>query len=152
MKGFELARKVTDNHLRAGELSAAEKLPAPLRQLMQTLRMLAYHAETGMAASLAPQLDNPVTARSLLKALFRCEASLLPNPAAGTLMVRPAAPSQLRLTYELPSNGGCQQPTSQPHPAETSAQTPDNSNRTLQRSLGMYSTCRLCVCSTIVER
>ncbi|MCY4595314.1 MAG: hypothetical protein OXC19_11035 [Bryobacterales bacterium] len=49
VEGFVLARKVTDQHMRAGELSEPEKLqalPEPLRQLMQTLRLLAYRAET----------------------------------------------------------------------------------------------------------
>ena len=135
VEGFVLARKVTDQHMRAGELSEPEKLqalPEPLRQLMQTLRMLAYRAETCMAAALAPELDNPATARSLLKALFQSEASLLPDPAAGTLTVRlphqasraqdaALAPlleelnrtrtvfpgTQLRLVYELPSSSCC---------------------------------------------
>jgi len=135
VEGFVLARKVTDQHMRAGELSEPEKLqalPEPLRQLMQTLRMLAYRAETCMAAALAPQLDNPATARSLLKALFQSDASLLPDPQAGTLTVRlPHQASraqdaalvplldelnrtrtvfpgtQLRLVYELPSSGCC---------------------------------------------
>lgn len=91
VEGFEVARKVTAEHMRAGDLSEAEQLqalPTPLRQLMHTLRMLAYRAETCMAATLAPELDNPETARSLLKALFQSDASLLPDPQAGTLTVR----------------------------------------------------------------
>ncbi len=91
VEGFEVALKVTDEHMRAGDLSEAEQLqalPTPLRQLMHTLRMLAYRAETCMAATLAPELDNPETARSLLKALFQSDASLLPDPQAGTLTVR----------------------------------------------------------------
>jgi len=136
VEGLALARQVTDKHMRAGELSDPEKLqalPAALRELSQTLRMLAYRAETCMAAALAPQLDNPETARSLLKALFRSPASLLPDPAAGTLTVRllhqasrahdaALAPllaelnatrtvfpgTQLRLVYELPSSDGSQ--------------------------------------------
>ena len=108
-----------------------QTLPTPLRMLMQTLRMLAYRAETAMAASLAPQMDNPETARSLLKALFRSDASLLPDAAAGTLTVRllhqasraqdtALAPllaelnqtrtvfpgTDLRLVYELPPSDG----------------------------------------------
>ena len=86
-----LACEAADQHMRAGELSDEAKLqalPAPLRQLLPTLRMLAYRAETVMAAALAPAPDNPKTVRSLLKALFRSEASLLPDPAAGTLTVR----------------------------------------------------------------
>ena len=134
VEGFAVALQVTDKHMPAGELSDEEKLqtlPAPLRLLMQTLRMLAYRAETAMAASLAPQMDNPETARSLLKALFRSDASLLPDPAAGTLTVRllhqasraqdtALAPllaelnhtrtvfpgTNLRLVYELPPSVG----------------------------------------------
>ncbi len=159
VQGFELARQATDEHMLAGELSEPEKLqalPAPMRQLMQTLRMLAYRAETCMAAVLAPELDNPETARSLLKALFQSDASLLPDPAAGTLTVRllhqasraqdaALAPllaelnqtrtvfpgTQLRLVYEFPSSDDSQRLASQPLPSAASAQTPDNSNRTM---------------------
>ena len=132
--GLQLARKVADKHMRTGELSAPEKLqapPAPLRELMQALCMLAYRTETFMAAALAPHLDNPETARSLLRIVFRSQASLLPDPAAGTLTGRllhqasrapdaALAPlleelnrtrtvfpgTQLRLVYELPSSSG----------------------------------------------
>ena len=65
-----------------------QALPTPLRQLMHTLRMLVYRTETAMAVVLAPELDNPETVRSLLQALFRSDASLLPDPEAGTLTVR----------------------------------------------------------------
>ena len=146
VEGFELARQATDEHMLAGELSESEKLqalPAPMRQLMQTLRMLAYRAETAMAAALAPELDNPETARSLLKALFQSDASLLPDPAAGTLTVRllhqasraqdaALAPllaqlnhtrtvfpgTELRLVYELPSSDDGQRLASQPGPIQ----------------------------------
>jgi hypothetical protein len=159
VQGFELARKATDEHMRAGDLSEPEKLqalPAPLRQLMQTLRMLAYRAETCMAAELAPELDNPETARSLLKALFQSDASLLPDPAAGTLTVRLLHPAsraqdaalapllaelnrtrtvfpgtQLRLVYEFPSSDDSQPLASQPRPSGASAQSRDNLNRTV---------------------
>ena len=159
VKGFELARQATDEHMLAGELSEPEKLqalPAALRQLMQTLRMLAYRAETCMAAALAPELDNPETARSLLKALFQSDASLLPDPAAGTLTVRllhqasraqdaALAPllaelnrtrtvfpgTQLRLVYEFPSSDDSQRLASQPLPSGASAQSRDNSNQTM---------------------
>ena len=39
------------------------------------MAMLAYRAETCMAASLVPQLNSPETVSSLLKALFRSAAS-----------------------------------------------------------------------------
>ena len=51
--------------------------------------MIAYRAESAMALAVAPEMDSPDTARSLLKALFRSDASLRPDPAAGPLTVRP---------------------------------------------------------------
>ena len=65
-----------------------QALPAPLRNLLDTLRLIAYRAETAMAGAVAPELSRPETVRPLLKALFRSDASLLPDPAAGTLTVR----------------------------------------------------------------
>ena len=56
--------------------------------LTDTLRLIAYRAETAMAAAVAPEPGNPDTVRSLLKALIQTDASLPPDPAAGTLTVR----------------------------------------------------------------
>ena len=81
----------SDSHIQARDLPDGEKLqalPAALRQLHDTLRMIAYRAESAMALAVAPELDSPDTARNLLKALFRSDASLRPDPAAGTLTVR----------------------------------------------------------------
>ena len=61
------------SHLQAGQLSETDRLqalPAPLRLLMDTLRMIAYRAERATAPAVRPELDNPDTARSLLKSLF----------------------------------------------------------------------------------
>ena len=91
IQGLLLARKVTDQHILAGELSPEARLqalPQPLRLLLDTLRMLAYRAETAMTTAVAPALDNPDTARSLLKSLFQADASLHPDESAGTLTVR----------------------------------------------------------------
>ena len=91
IEGLVRARQTAAHHVQAGELSEAERLqalPQPLRLLMDTLRMLAYRAETAMATAVAPELDNPQTARSLLKSLFRSDASLHLDEPAGTLTVR----------------------------------------------------------------
>ena len=91
IRGLELARSDVQQHVRAGDLSPEERLqalPAPLRNLLDTLRMIAYRAETAMAGAVAPELSRPENVRPLLQALFRSDASLLPDPAAGTLTVR----------------------------------------------------------------
>ena len=72
--------RTAERHLQA--------LPAPLRQLLDMLRMTACRAATAMAKAVAPALDHPDTARSLLKSVFQGAASLHPDPAAGTLEVR----------------------------------------------------------------
>ena len=91
IQGLLLARKVTDQHILAGELSPEARLqalPQPLRLLLDTLRLLAYRAETAMTTAVAPAPDNPDTARSLLKSLLQADASLHPDESAGTLTVR----------------------------------------------------------------
>ena len=59
-----------------------------MRGLLDAMLMIACRAETRLAAALAPGLSRPETARTLVKALFRTIASILPDPAAGTLRVR----------------------------------------------------------------
>ena len=84
----EFARKRAPEPMRAGDLTAEQKLralPAPLRQCHGTLRMIVYRAESQMAVAVAPSMDSPETARSLLKVLFRSDASLPPGTGAGTL-------------------------------------------------------------------
>jgi len=56
--------------------------------LLDTLKMIAYRAETAMANVLAPLLARPDEARRLLRAIYTTEADLLPDPQAGTLTVR----------------------------------------------------------------
>ena len=77
--------------VRAGALTEERRLqalPEPLRVLTDTLRMIACRAETAMTVTVAPEPGNPDTVRSLLKALFRTDATLPPDPAAGTLTGR----------------------------------------------------------------
>ncbi len=151
IQGLVLARKVTDQHMLAGELSPEARLqalPQPLRLLLDTLRMLAYRAETAMTTAVAPALDNPDTARSLLKSLFQADASLHADESAGTLTVcllhqptraqdRALAPlldelnrtrtvfpgTQLRLVYRMLSDDLPCPASSQPQAASFCSQT-----------------------------
>jgi hypothetical protein len=83
-------RKATEHHI------TIDKLPEKLRfrqlstaskALLDTLKMIAYRAETAMANSLREHLKRPDEARSLLRSLFTTEADLHPDPEAGTLTV-----------------------------------------------------------------
>jgi hypothetical protein len=84
-------RKETPNHITLDELPEEvrfRQLSTQSKHLLDTLKMIAYRAETAMANSLREHLTRPDEARRLLCALYTTEADLLPDPDAGTLTVR----------------------------------------------------------------
>lgn len=84
-------RKETPRHMKMGELPEGERFQqmSPTRkQFIDTIRMMAYRAETAMAILLKEVLARSDDARSLLKQLFNADADLLPNPEEGVLIVR----------------------------------------------------------------
>jgi prepilin-type processing-associated H-X9-DG protein len=84
-------RKGTPRHMKMGELPEGERFQqmSPTRkQFIDTIRMMAYRAETAMAILLKEVMARSDDARSLLKQLFNADADLLPNLEEGVLMVR----------------------------------------------------------------
>lgn len=84
-------RKATPRHIAVSDLPQPDRfqqLSTQSKHLIDTLKMVAYRAETAMAALLREHLAHPDQARSLLQALYRTEADLLPDLEAGTLTVR----------------------------------------------------------------
>jgi hypothetical protein len=84
-------RKQTPHHVTVEELpeeARFRQLSTHSKQLLDTVKMIAYRAETAMANSLREHLKRPDEARCLLRALYTTESDLLPDPAAGTLTVR----------------------------------------------------------------
>ncbi len=74
--------KTTPSHLKWDELPEAEKFErlAPSRkQLVDTVKMIAYRAETAMASIVREALARTDDGRSLLRDLFCSEADLLPD-------------------------------------------------------------------------
>jgi hypothetical protein len=74
--------KKTPSHLAWDELPATEKFQrlAPSRkQLVDTVKMIAYRAETALASIVREKLVRTDDARSLLRDLFRSEADLVPD-------------------------------------------------------------------------
>lgn len=57
------------------------------KHLLDTIKMIAYRAETAMAALLRPSMSRTEEARSLLREIFTTEADLLPDEKEGTLTV-----------------------------------------------------------------
>jgi len=80
--------KKTPGHLAWDELPQAEKFQrlAPSRkQLVDTVKMIAYRAETALASIVREKLARTDDARSLLCDLFRSEADLVPSYGTGGL-------------------------------------------------------------------
>jgi chromosome segregation ATPase len=83
--------KTTPSHLAWDKLPEAEKFQrlAPSRkQLVDTVKMIAYRAETAMASIVRESLARTDDARSLLRDLFRSEADILPDVEQQVLRVQ----------------------------------------------------------------
>lgn len=84
-------RKQTQKHITLAELPAEERfaqLSSTRKQFVDTIKMIAYRAETAMAVVLRDVLARSDDARSLLREIFTTEADLIPNEKEGTLTVR----------------------------------------------------------------
>ncbi len=84
-------RKNTARHIPIDELPEQEqfqKLSTPSKHLIDTIKMIAYRAETAMANLLRETMTHPDESRSLLRALYKSDADLLPDANEGTLTVR----------------------------------------------------------------
>ena len=82
--------KTTPSHLAWDELPETDKFErlAPSRkQLVDTVKMIAYRAETALASIVREKLARTDDARSLLRDLFRSEADLVPDLEQGVLRV-----------------------------------------------------------------
>ncbi len=83
--------KETSKHVEWDKLPEEDKFSrlAPSRkQLVDTVKMVAYRAETAMTVIVREYLKREDDARSLLRELFRSEADLVPDTESGVLCVR----------------------------------------------------------------
>ncbi len=83
--------KQTPKHIAWAELNDKDKFYRLLpgrKQLMDTVRMIAYRAETTMAGLLTGPAVDSATARRLLQDLFVTEADILPEPDNQRLRIR----------------------------------------------------------------
>ena len=84
-------RKETPKHVRLADLPEPDRfvpLSPTRKQFLDTIKMIAYRAETALASILCETLSRSDETRALLREIFATEADLLPNEAEGTLTVR----------------------------------------------------------------
>ena len=84
-------RKETQKHIPLSDLPQTDRfsqLAWAKKAFLDTVKMIAYRAETAMAAILRDSLARPDDARALLREIYTTEADILPNEEQGTLTVR----------------------------------------------------------------
>jgi len=96
--------KATDKHISWSQLEQSEKflrlLPGKKR-LMDTIRMIAYRAETAMVHLITGPTVNTSQARRLLQDLFLTEADILPDRENKQLIIRVHNSSRLAANKSL---------------------------------------------------
>jgi hypothetical protein len=96
--------KTTPKHITWAQLEEKDRFHRLLsgrRRLMDTIRMIAYRAETAMAGVLVGPTVDFAAARSLLQNLFVTEADILPDPENKLLHVRIHGASRPAANREL---------------------------------------------------
>jgi hypothetical protein len=84
-------RKATKRHIPFHDLPEEERfkrLSTKSKHFIDTIKMIAYRAETAMAQTLREKMARYDDARSLLRAVYSSEIDLLPNAQEKTLTVR----------------------------------------------------------------
>jgi hypothetical protein len=84
-------RKGIPRKIALSELPEAERpnqLPPLRKALVDTVKMIAYRAETAMVGLLRRHLNKPEDGRGLIRELFTASADIVPDPQAGTLTIR----------------------------------------------------------------
>jgi hypothetical protein len=84
-------RKATQRHIPFKELppeARFDRLSTQSKHLIDTIKMIAYRAETAMAQIVRQKMSRHDDARSLLRAIYSTEADLLPDLEAKTLTIR----------------------------------------------------------------
>ena len=84
-------RKAIEHHITIAQLPEQERfkqLSTQSKHLVDTIKMVAYRAETAMVQMAREKMSRADDARSLIRALYNAEVDLLPDEKANTLTVR----------------------------------------------------------------
>jgi hypothetical protein len=91
LESLKQQRKALPQHIPVQDLPAEEKftrLRTERKQFLDTIKMIAYRAETAMAATLREKLARHDDARALLRQIYQTEVDLTPDLSHKTLTVR----------------------------------------------------------------
>lgn len=88
---LKLQRKLTSHHVAVKDLPESERFSRLLterKHFVDTIKLIAYRAETAMATLLREKLNRTDDARALLRQIYDTEVDLFPDLNANTLTVR----------------------------------------------------------------
>ncbi len=91
VKDLKDQRRATKKHIPYKELppqARFDRLSTQSKHFIDTIKMIAYRAETAMAQTLRQHMTRHDDARSLLRAIYNTEADILPDLQAKTLTIR----------------------------------------------------------------
>lgn len=91
LEALKAERKQTPRHVALTDLPAADQFPrlrAERKHFVDTIKLLAYRAETALVGTLREKLARPDDGRALVRELMRTTADLRPDLEAKTLTVR----------------------------------------------------------------
>ena len=91
LEELKTSRKATKKHITLGELPEDDrflKLPSQRKHFLDTIKMIAYRAETAMASIIRQDLSRPDDARAIVREILTKEADIIPNYESMTLTVR----------------------------------------------------------------
>ena len=89
--GLKQQRKQTDHHIPVKSLPEEERftrLRTERKHFLDTIKMIAYRAETSLVSLLRENLARSDDARTLIRQIFQTEADLLPDATNKTLTVQ----------------------------------------------------------------
>ena len=90
-EALKALRKATKRHITYDELPSEarfDRLSTQSKHLIDTIKMVAYRAETAMAQIVRQKMTRHDDARSLLRAIYNTEADMIPDLEANTLTIR----------------------------------------------------------------
>ncbi len=88
---LKVCRAATPKHVTLGDLPENERfrqLGVRSKYFIDTIKMVAYRAETAMAGIVREKLSRHDDARTLLRGIYTTTADIVPDEAAGTFTVR----------------------------------------------------------------
>ena len=91
LEQLKTRRKAVDRHITIGQLPEEvrfRRLSTQAKHFVDTIKMIAYRAETAMSHVVREHMTREEDARNLLRAIFNAEAYLLPNEEEGILKIR----------------------------------------------------------------